>query len=150
MSCLIAQEPRNKCIRHDLAYLGDLSFVKWLSLCSGRASRIKYDDLARGAMTDGMNYFIVSFLCVFTSAIRTVKCGILITCFLGCLLKEFSSLVWHRTRVHIARQGWTPLRLAQGRFPRTTGTLLLCCWYWKCFWTRCCRSSLPSLSVCWS
>ena len=65
MSCLIAQEPRNKCIRHDLAYLGDLSFVKWLSLCSGRASRIKYDDLARGAMTDGMNYFIVSFFVCF-------------------------------------------------------------------------------------
>ena len=63
-------------------------------------------------------------------------------------VSERPSLVWYWTRIHSAWQRWSSSWLAKGWVPWATGTLLLCCWYWKCVWTWRGWSSLSCLPVC--
>ena len=63
-------------------------------------------------------------------------------------VSERPSLVWYWTRIHSAWQRWSSSWLAKRWVPRATGTLLLCCWHWKCVWSWRGWSSLSCLPVC--
>ena len=64
------------------------------------------------------------------------------------VVSERPSLVWYWTRIHSAWQRWSSSWLAKGWVPWATGTLLLCCWHWKCVWSWRGWSSLSCLPVC--